>query len=169
MLTLKSLTDGWISVGVVRDDAELKSYAANDLFAYAFMKLLAEEARNRGDVSGTLDTNDPRVRLAYELMIRSKEGQNRYVNGAHMVVNTLSLWPEAEKSSKLEMALRLLKKAVEWAERHGLPIWTQILAGQKPFFRRAGFIEVNAFTLDLSEYGNVTGTQEWVHMLYRAP
>lgn len=169
MLTLKSLTDGWISVGIVPHGATLSSYAASDLFVYAFLKLLAEEGRDRGEDSRQLDTNDPRVRLAYELGIRSKEGQTRHVNRTHMVVNTLTMWPDSHSDSTWEMALKLLQKAVEYAERHDWPIWTQIPTGQMPFFSQAGFKEVKAFTLDLSDYGTAAGTQEWVHMLYSAP
>lgn len=169
MLTPGSFIDGWISVGVVPYGATLNSYAACDFFVYAFLELLAEEARDRGEDPRQLDNNDARVRLAYELGIRSKEGQNRYVNRTHLVVNTLTMWPDSHRGSIWEMALKLLRKAVEYAERHEWPIWTQVPAGQMPFFSQAGFREVKAFALNLNSYGTAGSTQEWVQIVYSAP
>ena len=161
---------GWISVGIVTRDSDLYSFAASDLSVYLSFQMLATEVRDKGDDPRQLHANDPRARLASELRERSADGQLRSVDDPHMVVNSLSLWPDAHKDSIWEMALKLLKWAVTYAERHDWQIWTQIPADQAPFFRNAGFTEVGAFTLDLNNYSFSNnadcGTQQWVQMVY---
>lgn len=164
---------GWISVGVVTPNASLNSYAANDLSVYASLKLLGDEARARGEDPRQLSVSDPRAMLAYELETRSKEGQIEYTVDPHLVVNALVLWPDCHSDSTLEMALELLRCAVDHAQRHRWQIWTQIPVAQIHFFRQVGFREVTAFTLNLNIYaptrGRNWGTQEWVQMVYSTP
>ena len=164
---------GWVSWGIVPNGAALNSYAACDLSVAVIFKLLATEARDRGQDPRQLSTQDPRVRLLNTLTSLSKEGQVKYVGGscAHLVVNTLALWPEMARGEDLEMARKLLGCVVEFAEDNDWPIWTQVPLGQRRFFREAGFIEMGAFTLNLNVYaprgGTDWGMQEWIQMVYR--
>ncbi|KAF6230065.1 hypothetical protein HO133_004404 [Letharia lupina] len=170
----EGMSYGWISVGLVRDGTSMDSYAAGDLSVCASLKLLATEARDRSEDPRQLIVDKPSFRLALELRTRSKDGQARYITNPHLVVNTLAMWPFSHSDSTWEMAFKLLGWAVEYADRHNWPIWTQIPVGQRPFFHQAGFREVRAFTLNLNDYKpresrDDWGTQEWVQMVYRAP
>ena len=169
----EDMSYAWMSVGIMPYHGSLNSYAASDLSVYASLKLLATEARVHGEDPQQLNMNDPRVRLARELEMRSKEGQARYMASPYLVVNTLTIWPDSHGDSIWEMALRLLRWAVAYAKRYDWPIWTQIPVGQSRFFRQAGFKDVSAFTFNLDNYGKpggtLWGTQEFVQMVCTTP
>lgn len=165
----KPMAYGWVSWGIVSHGVTLKTYAACDLSVAASQELVATAIRDQGMDPRQLNA---RARLAHELACRTREGQNEYVvgSGSHLVVNTLVLWRDATTDSKDEMAFKLLAWAVEYAEGHKWPIWTQIPVGQGRYFRESGFTEVRTFTLNLNNYappGSIDwGTQEWVQMVY---
>ncbi len=168
---LDHLTFGWISLGVATYGANRVTYAASDLTAYACSTVLTERARV-GAVNH-LSMSDPRVRLLYELGLRSKDGQARYITDPHLVVNGLVLWPGGHQDTDWEMAFKLLGRAVSFAERLDLPIWTQIPRNQAVYFRQARFTEVQTFILNLNNYAprgstDDCGTQEWVQMIHPA-
>lgn len=169
---LDHLTFGWISLGVATYGANRVTYAASDLTTYACSTMLTERARV-GAVNH-LSMSDPRVRLLYELGLRSKDGQARYITNPHLVVNGLVLWPGGHQDTDWEMAFKLLGWAVSFAERLDVPIWTQIPRNQAVYFRQARFTEVQAFILNLNNYAprgstDNWGTQEWVQMIHPAP
>ncbi|CAF9937239.1 MAG: hypothetical protein ALECFALPRED_007149 [Alectoria fallacina] len=172
-IDINNLIFGWISVGIVPSGDTGYAYAASELLTYACSRLLAEEALARGE--NELDTTDPRFRLLCRLKDRSKDGRARYIiNQSYLIVNALVFGPEDHEDTHWEMALKLLGWAVSFAEGRNLPIWTQITVNQKPFFRQAGFREVEKFTLNLNDYAPLGSTddwgmQEWVQMVYRAP
>lgn len=151
----------------------MDSYAAGDLSVCASLKLLATEARDRGEDPRQLIVHKPGYRLALELRTRSRDGQARYITNPHLVVNTLAMWPSSHSDSTWEMAFKLLGWAVKYADRHNWPIWTQIPVGQRPFFHQAGFRDVREFTLNLNIYASSGdrdwGRQAWVQMVYSAP
>ena len=161
---------GWVAVGVVPRGGSLSSYEASDLYVYTSFRMLAQQARLRGEDARRLNTNEPRYRLAVELSSRSSDGQNRCIHDPHLVVNSLTLWPNNHSDSTWEMALKLLRWAVRYAERHDWPIWAQTLVDQAQYFREAGFREVRRFTLNLNHYApprsTDLGSQEWVQMVY---
>ena len=148
----------------------MTSLAASDLSAYAFVKLLAKEALNRGEDPSQVSNNNPRFRLARELSSWSRAGQAGHVIDSHLVVNCLALWPETHRDSKWEMAFKLLGWAVDCAEDRAWPIFTQVPVGQMRFFRDVGFRKVESFTLNLNNYARAgssdMGMQEWVQMVY---
>lgn len=164
-----NLDYGWISVSVVSSVPTSHFFYTSALTTLACLKELFR-LRSTGE---TVDLrNDSRSRLLYGLHHRSTRAQARYFTGPYMVVNALALWPECEDDEYWDMAIQLLGKASDWAERDHMPMWTQITADQKDFFLDAGFTEVAAFTLNLNDYkppGSTRdwGTQEWVQMSYR--
>ena len=166
----EDMSYGWISIGTVPHPSRLSSYTAGDFSVNISLKMLATEARARGENPLQLNANDPRVRLASELGNKSRDGQNRFVLYPHLVVNSLVLWPNSHSESKLEMASKLLGWAIGYAERHQWQIWTQVPVGQILFFSQVGFTEVRRFALDLNHYASSSGTdlgiQEWVQMVY---
>lgn len=161
---------GWISTGTVPHPSRLSSYTAGDFSVNISLKMLATEARARGENPLQLNANDPRVRLATELGNQSRDGQNRFVLYPHLVVNSLVLWPNSHSDSKREMASKLLGWAIGCAESHQWQIWTQVPVAQILFFSQVGFTEVRRFALNLNHYASSSGTdlgiQEWVQMVY---
>ena len=169
----EDMSYGWISVGIVLDGNRLSSYEANDLAVYVSWTMLTTEARSRGEDPLQLTISDPRAHLVDALSNRSQDGQFTFVPGPHLVVNGLFMWPDSHEDSIWEMAFKLLGWAVECAKRKNWPIWSQVLVGQRRFFRQAGFMEVSRFALNLNDYthssGTNWGTQEWVQMVYTPP
>lgn len=163
----RNLAYGWISLSVVSSVPTSHFYTA-DLKTLACLNEL-----HRVKLTGeNVDlVHDSRARLLRELHNRSKRSQANHFTDQYLVVNALAFWPECKKDEIWDMAIQLLGKATDFAERDHVRIWTQITADQKEFFLDAGFTEVEAFTLNLNDYkpyGSPRdwGTQEWVHMLY---
>lgn len=168
----ENLTHGWISVGIVPGaKPDFNSYAVNDFSAYVGWKLVAREARARGE---HLSIENPRFRLVCEIVNWSIDGQARNFDGAHLVVNALVLWdsvcyPEGHEDQTSELASKLLGWVISDAERRNVPIWTQFTVNHMEPFRQAGFREVAAFTLNLNNYaprGSIRNW-EWVQMVCR--
>lgn len=159
---------GWISLSLV-SSVPTSHFYTSDLRTLACLKEL-HRVRSMGE---NVDlANDSRSRLLYQLHHRSKQSQASCFTGPYLVVNALAFWPECDEDEVWDMAIQLLGKATDYAERDHLPMWTQITADQKDFFLDAGFTEVAAFTLNLNDYKphgsrRDWGTQEWVQMSYR--
>lgn len=165
----RNLAYGWISLSVVSSVPTSQFYTA-DLKTLACLKEL-HRVRLTGENVDLV--HDSRARLLRELDNRSKRSQAIHFTDQYLVVNALAFWPECDEAEIWDMAIQLLGKATDFAERDHVRIWTQITADQKKFFLDAGFTEVEAFTLNLNDYNRSygpprdEGTQEWVHMLYR--
>ena len=149
----------------------MTSFEASHFSAYALSRFLEGEARSRGEDPSQLSrNNNPRFRLAGELSSWSRNGQGSHVAGKHLVVNCLAIRPEMHRDWNREVAEKLLRWAVDFAEDTAWPIFTQVPEVQMRFFRGVGFREVASMTLDLNNYVDAgssdMGTQEWVQMVY---
>lgn len=165
---LSNLTFGVVSLSVARNADAIDLYTTSDLRTFGCLRVL-ERARAMGE--SNLNTSDSRVRLICELQSQTFSGQARCLRYPYMVVNTLLLCPECHRVELRDMAMKLLGWAVNFSERNGLPIWTQIPVDEKALFLLVGFAQVRTFTLNLNHYrpqGSTRdwGTQEWVQMVY---
>ena len=163
----RNLTFGWIAVSLA-PPAFRNVFAASEFNTYACLSALRRTQTREWD---HLNIADSYSRLLHELENRSLYGQAIHINQPHLVVNALVLWPDLHEVTYWEMTFGLLKWAATFAERRGLPIWSQMPGDQREAFRQAGFTEVGMFTLNLNDYkpyGSTEdwGRQEWAQMVY---
>ncbi len=99
-----------------------------------------------------------RAELITQLRQENRDGQNRNIDGQHLVINTVAIHPDVYDDEIPEIAFKLMDGTRDLARREGLPLWAQFpqnaLGDLEELFEEIGFDQVGSFELDLARYAN---------------
>lgn len=168
---------GWTSVSIITPDEE-DPFKFCDSTVWAGRQLLLTERRTRSEAPLHLDEMR-RAHLTTELSERNRDGQNRHINGQHLVINTFAIHPDAFEGKTPEIAYKLMDDARDIAKAESLPLWAQVpqdpLGDLEELFEEIGFTKVGSFELDLTQYASEEdrrrrnwGFQKWTQWVLRA-
>ena len=147
---------GWTSVSLVTS-GEDDDFKYCDSTVWAGRELLRREARTIREAPVPMEEMK-QAALISMLREHNRTGQNRHINGDHLVINTIAMNPDVFEREIQEIAYRLIDHIRDVAKSERLPLWAQVpeksLGDLEELYEGTGFAQVGSFELDLNLYAS---------------